>query len=73
MLIAFLHYNHIDPSIEQIVKFYYPLLWILLSIIYDLFGLIITYLCYQTGLRMVRKKIDDFFCSRLCKRYFFCL
>ncbi len=53
VLIAFLHLYNVNPSIGETLQFYYPLIWILISIIYDVCGLLVAYLCYQICLRVV--------------------
>ena len=53
MLIASVHFYNTNPYMDEFLRFYYPLIWILLSIIYNIFGLIVTYLLHGIGLRVV--------------------
>ncbi|CAF0916069.1 unnamed protein product [Adineta steineri] len=55
-LFAFIHLYKTDRPIDEPLKlkeyFFYKLLWVLLSLVYDIFGLIATYLCHRICLRV---------------------
>ncbi|UJR32900.1 hypothetical protein I4U23_020361 [Adineta vaga] len=52
VFLAYIHLYSVNSWMRENVKFYYPLIWIFCSIIYDVFGLIVSYLCSRICLRV---------------------
>ncbi|CAF0914605.1 unnamed protein product [Adineta ricciae] len=50
ILIACIHLYTVDSWMKGNVQIYFPLFWILSSTIYDIYGLIVSCLCYRTCL-----------------------